>query len=158
MSEYSISEGMSCPFFNLLGSDNIMHNTSDYAGKKIILYFYPKDNTSGWTNEANSFKDNIEELENHNVVVVGISRDSIAAHKKFIQKYSIPFILLSDPDGEVCRLYDVLKEKKMYGKTSIGIERSTFIIDENGILRKIFRKVKVDGHIEELLKVLENMH
>lgn len=90
--------------------------------------------------------------------MAGISRDSIASHKKFIEKYTLPFILLSDPDGEVCSLYDVLKEKNMYGKKSIGVERSTFIIDENGIIRKIFRKVKVDGHIDEVLKAIDNMN
>jgi peroxiredoxin Q/BCP len=96
-------------------------------------------------------------LENHNVIVVGISRDSILSHKKFIEKYSLPFVLLSDPEGEVCSLYDVLKEKNMYGKKSIGIERSTFIIDESGMIRKIFRKVKVDGHIDEVLRAINTM-
>lgn len=89
--------------------------------------------------------------------MVGISKDSITSHKKFIEKYSLPFILLSDPEREVCSLYDVLKEKNMYGKKSIGVERSTFIIDENGIIRKIFRKVKVDGHIDEVLKAIDNI-
>jgi peroxiredoxin Q/BCP len=89
--------------------------------------------------------------------VVGISRDTISTHKKFIEKYSLPFILLSDPEREVCSLYDVLKEKNMYGKKSIGVERSTFIIDENGIIKKIFRKVKVDGHIEEVLKAIDSL-
>ncbi|MDF2673656.1 MAG: alkyl hydroperoxide reductase [Clostridiales bacterium] len=89
--------------------------------------------------------------------MVGISRDTISTHKKFIEKYSLPFILLSDPEREVCSLYDVLKEKNMYGKKSIGVERSTFIIDENGIIKKIFRKVKVDGHIEEVLKAIDSL-
>lgn len=89
--------------------------------------------------------------------MVGISRDTISTHKKFIEKYSLPFLLLSDPERKVCSLYDVLKEKNMYGKKSIGVERSTFIIDENGIIKKIFRKVKVDGHIDEVLKAIDSL-
>ena len=158
MSNYTINEEMAFPDFTLMGSDDKEHSLKDYKGKKIALYFYSKDNTLGWTNEATSFRDNIKELENRNVVVVGISKDSITSHKKFIEKYSLPFILLSDPERKVCSLYDVLKEKNMYGKKSIGVERSTFIIDENGIIRKIFRKVKVDGHIEELLEAIDTIH
>lgn len=96
-------------------------------------------------------------MESRNVVVVGISRDSIQSHKKFIEKYSLSFTLLSDTEEEACKLYDVLKEKNMYGKKSIGVERSTFIIDENGIIRYIFRKVKVDGHIDDVLMAIDNM-
>lgn len=96
-------------------------------------------------------------MESRNVVVAGVSRDSISSHKKFIEKYSLPFVLLSDPEEDACRLYDVLKEKNMYGKKSIGVERSTFIIDEKGIIRSVFRKVKVDGHIDEVLKAVDNM-
>lgn len=99
----------------------------------------------------------MKELENRNVVVVGISRDSVPSHKKFIEKHSLPFMLLSDSEEEACKLYDVLKEKNMYGKKSIGVERSTFIIDEKGIIRKIFRKVKVDGHIDDILKAIASM-
>lgn len=158
MNSNKIEAGTSALDFSLLGSDDSIHSLSGYRGKKIVLYFYPKDSTSGWTNEAISFRDNIKELGNHNVVVLGISRDSIPSHKKFIEKYSLPFILLSDPEEEACKLYDVLKEKNMYGKKSIGVERSTFIIDENGIIRKIFRKVKVDGHIDEVLKAIDSIN
>lgn len=96
-------------------------------------------------------------MESRNVVVAGISRDSITSHKKFIEKYSLPFVLLSDMEEEACRLYNVLKEKNMYGKKSIGIERSTFIIDEEGIIRNVFRKVKVEGHVDEVLKAIDNI-
>lgn len=156
MSE-NIKEGLKAPDFTLEGSDGKFHSLSNYRNKKIILYFYPKDNTSGWTNEAISFRDNIREMDSRNVVVLGVSRDSISSHKKFIDKYSIPFTLLSDTDGKVCSIYGVLKEKNMYGKKSIGIERSTFVIDENGILIKVFRKVKVDGHINDVLNAIDNI-
>ena len=99
----------------------------------------------------------MKEMESRNVVVAGISRDSISSHKKFIEKYSLPFLLLSDPEEVACRLYDVLKEKNMYGKKSIGIERSTFIIDEEGIIKAVFRKVKVDGHIDEVIKTIDHL-
>lgn len=99
----------------------------------------------------------MREMENRNVVVVGISRDSIESHKKFIEKHSLPFLLLSDTTEEACKLFDVLKEKNMYGKKSIGVERSTFIIDEYGIIKKIFRKVKVDGHLNEVISAIDSM-
>lgn len=153
-----VEVGGSAPNFSILGSDDSIHSLKEYSGKKVVLYFYPKDSTSGWTNEAISFRDNIKEMESRNVIVVGISRDSISSHKKFIEKYSLPFILLSDSEEEACKLYDVLKEKNMYGKKSIGVERSTFIIDEGGIVRKIFRKVKVDGHIDEVIKAIDDIN
>lgn len=138
-----------------MGSDKKEHKLSDYLGKKVILYFYPRDNTPGCTNEACAFRDNFSAINNLNALVLGVNRDSLNSHDKFIQKLNIPFVLLSDSEGEVCKLYDVLKEKNMYGKKSIGIERSTFIIDENGIVKKIFRKVKVDGHVEKVLEALK---
>ncbi len=117
----------------------------------MILYFYPKDNTPGCTTEACDFRDNYNIIENKNTVVIGISKDNLNSHNKFISKFNLPFILLSDEEKEVCNLYGVIKEKNMFGKKVLGIERSTFIIDENGILIKEFRKVKVKGHIEEIL-------
>ena len=147
--------GNLAPDFTLMGSDGKEHKLSDYKGKKVVLYFYPKDNTPGCTTEACDFRDNINEITNLNAVVLGISKDNLNSHNKFIEKFNLPFILLSDEDKVVCNLYDVIKEKNMYGKKVLGIERSTFIIDEEGNLIKEFRKVKVKGHIEEVLNSLQ---
>ena len=147
--------GNLAPDFTLMGSDGKEHRLSDYRGKKVILYFYPKDNTPGCTTEACDFRDNIKEINDLNTVVIGISKDNLNSHNKFIEKFSLPFILLSDEEKIVCNLYDVIKEKNMYGKKVLGIERSTFIINEDGILTKEFRKVKVKGHIEEVLNEIK---
>ena len=138
------------PDFSLMGSDNNEHKLSEYRGKNIVLYFYPRDNTPGCSKEAEAFRDNIDEFNKNNTVILGVSRDTIASHNKFIAKYDLPFILLSDRSEEVCKLYDVLKEKTMCGRTGIGVERSTFIINEEGIITKIYRKVKVAGHIDDV--------
>lgn len=143
------------PDFTLMGSDGKEHKLSDYRGKKVVLYFYPKDNTPGCTTEACDFRDNIHEINNLNAVVLGISKDKLISHNKFIEKFDLPFVLLSDEEKVVCGIYDVIKEKNMYGKKVLGIERSTFIIDEDGKLVKEFRKVKVKGHIEEVLSELK---
>lgn len=149
---------MKAPNFTLPGSDGKSHTLSDYIGKNIVLFFYPKDNTPGWTKEAVSFKESLNTLEELNTIVFGISKDSLKSHDKFIEKHELNYILLSDEEKVVCSLYDVLKEKNMYGKKTIGIERSTFIIDSEGCLVKEFRKVKVDGHVEEVLKYInENL-
>lgn len=148
-------EGQMAPDFTLAGSDGKEHSLKDYRGKKVILYFYPKDNTPGCTNEAIAFKENTENLSGLNAVVLGVSRDSLASHEKFINKFGLPFVLLSDAESQVCELYGVLKEKNMFGKKSIGIERSTFVIDEEGKVIKEFRKVKVDGHINEVLEAVK---
>ena len=149
-----ITVGNLAPDFSLLGSDGNTHKLSDYRGKKIVLYFYPKDNTPGCTNEACDFRDNHNIIESKNAIVIGISKDNIKSHDKFINKLQLPFLLLADEEKNVCSLYDVLKEKNMYGKKVIGIERSTFIIDENGILLKEFRKVKVKNHVNEVIEYL----
>ncbi len=146
--------GSLAPDFNLIGSDGRDHKLSDYRGKKVILYFYPKDNTPGCTTEACDFRDNIKTINDLNTVVIGISKDSLNSHSKFIEKLNLPFILSSDEEKIVCELYDVIKEKNMYGKKVLGIERSTFIVDENGILVKEFRKVKVKDHIKEVLDAI----
>lgn len=151
----NIEEGIKAPDFTLLGSDKKEHKLSDYLGKNVVLYFYPKDNTAGCTKQACAFRDNFVTISNLNSVVLGISRDSLNSHDKFIEKINIPYVLLSDSNEDVCKLYDVLKEKNMYGKKSIGIERNTFIIDKDGFIKKIFRKVKVDGHIEKVLEQLK---
>ena len=147
-----LTEGMEAPDFTLMGSDHQQHSLHDYRGRKVILYFYPRDNTPGCTNQAKAFRDAIESFNEQNAVILGISRDSVASHEKFIAKHELPFILLSDHEEIVCHLYDVLKEKNMYGKKAIGIERSTFLIDEAGIITKIYCKVKVAGHIEAVLE------
>ena len=147
--------GNLAPDFTLMGSDGKEHKLSDYKGKKVVLYFYPKDNTPGCTTEACDFRDNIHQIANLNAVVLGISKDNLNSHNKFREKFNLPFILLSDEDKVVCNLYDVIKEKNMYGKKVLGIERSTFILDEEGNLIKEFRKVKVKGHIEEVLNSLQ---
>ncbi|WP_040327312.1 peroxiredoxin [Clostridium ihumii] len=150
MDNLNLTEGIKAPDFSLIGSDKKEHKLSDYLGKKVILYFYPRDNTPGCTKEAIAFKDSFQEFIDKNTIILGVSRDSLASHDKFITKHELPFILLSDENEEVCKLYDVLKEKNLYGKKSIGIERSTFIINEEGIICKIYRKVKVANHIETI--------
>lgn len=150
-----IKEGMKAPDFTLMGSDKKEHSLKDYLGKKVVLYFYPKDNTPGCTKEAQCFVDNFEAFNDLNAVILGVSRDSLNSHDKFIEKLNIPFVLLSDDKEEICKLYEVLKEKNMYGKKSIGIERSTFLIDEAGNIFKIYRKVKVDGHVDGVLNMLK---
>lgn len=147
-----LTEGMEAPDFTLMGSDHQQHSLHDYRGRQVVLYFYPRDNTPACTNQAKAFRDAIESFKEKNAVILGISRDSITSHEKFIAKHELPFILLSDSEEVVCHLYDVLKEKNMYGKKAIGIERSTFLIDETGIITKIYRKIKVAGHIEAVLE------
>lgn len=148
-------EGSMAPDFTLPGSDGKEHRLKDYRGKKVILYFYPKDNTPGCTNEAIAFKENTDNLKGYNAVVLGVSRDSLASHEKFINKFGLPFVLLSDAESKACDAYNVIKEKTMFGKTSLGIERSTFIIDEEGRVMKEFRKVKVANHIQEVLEAFK---
>jgi len=151
-----LKEGMSAPEFSLPDSEGNKVALSDYRGKNVILYFYPKDNTKGCTLEAISFRDNYEEIMTINTVVLGISKDSLKSHIGFISKYHLPFILLSDEEGKVCELFDVWKKKKMYGREYMGIERTTFLIDQKGEILRIFKKVKVEGHVEELLQEIKN--
>ena len=152
----TVAEGESAPAFTLPASDGTKVSLKDFAGKsQVVLYFYPKDNTPGCTREACEFRDQAAKLEKKGAVVLGVSRDSLASHDKFIQKFKLPFLLLSDDDGAVCERYDVIREKNLYGKMVKGIERSTFVIDRDGKIKKVFRKVKVDGHVEEVLAVLD---
>lgn len=137
--------------FTLPASDGSQVTLSDYVGKWVVLFFYPKDLTPGCTTEACDFRDNFAEFEKHNAVIFGISRDSLSSHQKFVQKHELPFLLLSDEDEHVCKQYDVLKEKKMFGKKVFGIERSTFVIDPSGNIAKIYRKVRVQNHVPEVL-------
>ena len=153
----SIEINKLAPDFKLMGSDGKEHSLSDYKGKNIVLNFYPKDNTAGCTTEACDFRDNIQSFHDLNAIILGVSRDSLASHDKFITKLSLPFVLLSDPDETVCKLYDVIKEKNMYGKKYMGVERSTFLINKEGILIEEFRKVRVKGHIEKVLDKLKEI-
>ena len=136
------------------GDKNI--KLSDLKGKKIILYFYPKDSTPGCTLEGQDFRDNIRKFRARKTVILGVSRDSIKSHENFRTKQCFPFDLISDSEEKLCAIFDVIKEKNMYGKKVLGIERSTFLIDEQGILRSEWRKVKVDDHVEEVLQAVKN--
>lgn len=139
----------------LASTDDQIIQLSDFRGKNIVLYFYPKDNTPGCTLEGQDFRDNKRKFSARNTVILGVSRDSIKSHENFKSKQSFSFDLLSDPDEKLCKQFDVIKEKNMYGKKVIGIERSTFLIDEKGVLVKEWRKVKVKGHVEEVLDELK---
>lgn len=130
---------------------------SDFRGKNIVLYFYPKDNTPGCTLEGQDFRDNKRKFSARNTVILGVSRDSVKSHENFKSKQSFSFDLLSDPDEKLCKQFDVIKEKNMYGKKVIGIERSTFLIDEKGVLVKEWRKVKVKGHVGEVLEEIKKL-
>jgi peroxiredoxin Q/BCP len=147
--------GKKAPQFTLPDSYGNKVALKDFLGKKVVLYFYPKDNTSGCTKEALAFKEALPEIEKRNAVVLGVSKDSQESHVKFAKKYELPFTLLSDEKLKVIQKYGVWVEKSMYGKKYMGVERSTFIIDEKGKVKKIFRKVKVAKHVEEVLKALD---
>jgi len=146
--------GDKAPLFELLDKNNQKVSLKDFKDKKVVLYFYPKDMTSGCTQEACDFRDAFPTFNKLKAVVLGISADSVSSHIKFADKYELPFTLLSDENKEVVEKYGVWKEKSMYGKKYMGIERTTFIIDGNGIIKNIFAKVKVDGHVEEVMKAL----
>ncbi len=148
-----LSVGDNAPNFSLPSGSGAI-TLKSLAGKQVVLYFYPKDDTPGCTKQACGFRDEITGIKKANTVVLGISTDDLESHQKFTKKYSLPFTLLSDENAEVSKAYGVFKEKSMYGKTYWGIERSTFVIDETGKLKAIFRKVKVDGHIQEVMDVL----
>ncbi len=130
---------------------------SDLKGNKVVLYFYPKDNTPGCTTEAQDFSEAHTKFKRAGTKIFGVSRDSLTSHQKFKDKYKLKFELISDPDGELCTLFDVIKMKNMYGKKVRGIERSTFLIDEKGVLKNEWRKVKVKGHVEEVLEAVKSL-
>lgn len=146
--------GGKAPSFSLAGNDGKVHSLRDFRGKKVVLYFYPKDDTSGCTKEACSFRDNLPAIRKRGAVVLGVSGDGVESHKKFASKYDLNFVLLSNDDRSVLEAYGVWREKSMYGGVFKGIVRSTFIIDEEGNIAHIFPKVKVDGHTEEVLNAL----
>ncbi len=147
----TVKPGDKAPDFTLPTDANGKVSLSKLKGKKVILYFYPKDDTSGCTAEACGFRDNLPKFGKSDAVVIGISRDSVASHDKFKKKYDLPFTLASDEDGKVCEAYGTWVEKSMYGRKYMGIERATFLIDAKGAIRNIWRKVKVAGHVEEVL-------
>ena len=146
--------GQKAPQFTLLDKDNNEVSLSDFLGKKVVVYFYPKDNTPGCTRQACAFAENYKRFEEKGVVVIGISKDSVASHVKFAEKYNLPFILLSDKELTAINAYGVWQEKKMCGKVSMGVVRTTFVIDENGNIERIMPKVKPDTNAEEILAVI----
>ena len=164
MSDTEVKESQQAPDFTLaaIGPQDVVKNNqihlSDLRGKSIVLYFYPKDDTPGCTKEACNFRDANREMQKRGIVVLGVSTDSIVSHQKFADKYGLAFPLLSDPDAHVAQLYGVWKEKNMYGKTYMGINRETFLIDKEGVVRKIWPKVKPDDHAQEVLDAVEELH
>jgi peroxiredoxin Q/BCP len=146
-----VNEGEEAPDFTLLADDGRKVSLKDYRGKKAVLYFYPKDGTSGCTREAIEFRDIAKEFEKEGAIILGVSKDSIKSHQKFKQKHELSFTLFSDPEGKVLDLYGVWKKKSLYGRTFMGTERTTFLIDEKGIVTKVYRKVKAKGHAQVCL-------
>ena len=146
--------GMKAPDFTLLDKRGNSVSLSDFLGKKVVLYFYPKDSTPGCTRQACAFAQNHSNFEDKNVVVIGISKDSVASHLKFAEKYDLPFVLLSDPELVAIQAYGVWQEKKLYGKVSMGVVRSTYLIDEQGVIEKVMPKVKPDTNAAEILAYL----
>ena len=152
-----LQEGMQAPAFTLTDKDGKVVSLSDFLGKKVVLYFYPKDNTPGCTRQACAFAAAYSEFEKKNAVVIGISKDSVSSHEKFAKKFNLPFILLSDPELQAIQSYGVWQEKKLYGKTSMGVVRTAFLIDEHGKIMKVMPKVKPDTNAAEVLEILRTM-
>jgi len=149
-----LTAGTKAPDFTLTDQSGAEIRLSDFLGKKVILYFYPRDNTPGCTRQACAFAGAYDAFREQDVVVIGVSKDSVASHVKFAQKYDLPFILLSDPDLTAIQAYGVWQEKKLYGKPSMGVVRTTYIIDENGLIEKVMPKVKPDTNAAEILEYL----
>lgn len=150
-----LETGMKAPEFTLEDKNGNTVSLSDFKGKKVVVYFYPKDNTPGCTRQACAFAERYDQFKEKNIEVIGISKDSTASHIKFAEKYNLPFILLADPELEAIKAYGVWQEKKLYGKVSMGVVRTTFIIDEEGNIEKIIPKVKPDTNAEEILEALK---
>lgn len=150
----TLAIGQSAPDFTLLSDENVPVTLSALKGKKVILYFYPKDHTPGCTREACDFRDQFSRLQAKGALVFGISKDSVKTHGKFKEKHALPFNLLVDSNADVCEAYGVINKKSLFGKTFLGIQRSTFLIDEEGQIRAIWRKVSVNGHVEQILNEL----
>lgn len=150
-----LEAGVKAPAFTLPDQDGDPVSLSDFLGKKVILYFYPKDNTPGCTRQACAFAGSYAAFRDLDAVVIGVSKDSTASHRKFAEKYELPFLLLSDPELGVLQAYGVWQEKKLYGKVSMGVVRTTFIIDENGLIEKVMPKVKPDTNAADILAYLQ---
>ncbi len=153
----TVQVGQPIPDLSVQATDDQAFRLSELQGRHVVLYFYPKDNTPGCTTEGQDFRDHYEEFEKLNATILGVSRDDIKSHESFKGKQCFPFDLIADTDEELCRAFDVIKEKSLYGKKSMGIERSTFIIDGQGVLRREYRKVKVDGHVLAVLQDLREI-
>ena len=151
----SVSVGQIVPEFSAAATGERRICLSELRGKRVALYFYPKDNTSGCTTDGQQFRDLYDRFSTLNTVILGVSRDSVRSHENFRSKHAFPFPLLADTDETLCRLFDVIKLKKNYGKEALGVERSTFLIDAEGVLRQEWRKVKVDGHAAQVLAAVE---
>ena len=150
-----LETGIIAPDFTLPDQNGQMHTLSDYRGKKVILYFYPKDQTAGCIKEACSFRDRMPQIREKGAVILGVSKDTVQSHKNFEEKQSLPFTLLADPEHQVLELYDVWVEKTMYGRKVKGTERSTYLIDENGVIIKAYQKVKTATHSDDVLTDLQ---
>ncbi|MFC4351233.1 thioredoxin-dependent thiol peroxidase [Fodinicurvata halophila] len=153
----AVEEGQQAPDFTMPTDGGGTISLSELRGRKVVLYFYPRDDTSGCTKEACGFRDALPDFFGTDAVVIGVSRDSVKSHDKFKDKHNLNFTLASDEDGSVCEAYGVWVEKSMYGKKYMGIERSSFLIDEEGVLRKIWRKVKVNGHVDAVLQEAQQL-
>ena len=150
-------EGKKCPKFKAKCTSELNLSNEDFIGKNLVIYFYPKDSTPGCTIEGQEFRDNYKYFKKLNTEILGVSRDSIKSHENFKSKQAFPFELLSDPDEKVCRAFDVMKLKSMYGKEYIGVDRSTFLVSAKGIILKEWCSVKVKGHVDDVLSTLKNL-
>ena len=150
-------EGKKCPMFSGNATGGITLTNKDFEDKNLIIFFYPKDNTPGCTLEGQDFRDNYKEFTKLNVEIIGVSRDSIKSHENFKDKQNFPFQLLSDPDEIMCKPFDVMREKSMYGKKYIGVDRSTFLVSSTGLIAKEWRSVKVKGHVLEVLEAVKDL-
>ncbi|MEN8106644.1 MAG: peroxiredoxin [Pseudomonadota bacterium] len=152
-----VSVGKKVPNFTLTATGDQDISLSGFKGKNVVLYFYPRDSTPGCTTEGQDFRDRINTFRRRQTVILGVSRDSLKSHENFKEKQQFPFELLSDADETLCQQFDVIKEKNMYGRKVMGIERSTFLIDDKGVLRREWRKVKVPGHVDEVLEAIKEL-
>ncbi|RME35390.1 MAG: peroxiredoxin [Gammaproteobacteria bacterium] len=152
-----VEPGSKVPDFEARATGGKTIRLSDLKGRNVVIYFYPKDSTPGCTREGQDFRDHYAEFQTLDTVIFGVSRDSLASHERFREKQGFPFDLISDPDETLCRLFDVIQEKNMYGRKVMGIVRSTFLIDREGVLRREWRKVKVPGHVEEVLAAVREL-
>lgn len=154
----TVSIGKKVPAFSLPATGEQIISLKDLKGSNVVIYFYPKDNTPGCTQEGQDFRDNISKFKRQNCIIIGVSRDTIRTHENFKAKQNFSFELISDADEKLCNIFDVIKMKNLYGKKHLGIERSTFLLDDKGVLRQEWRKVKVSGHVEEVLTAVKTLN